>query len=191
MKQLIFAAIAGGILLFVWGWLAWTIVPVHDGTLHSIENEEAVVTAMNVNMDKKGVYVFPAMPASHDPVAVEEYNQKYQAGPVGMIIYDPHGGDPMSATQMIIGIIISILSAFLAAWFLSRSTAAASNYFGRVIYIGMLGIFITLFSHIVNWNWMNYPLDYTTGWSLDTIIGWIFAGLGIAAIIKTRKISEA
>ncbi len=190
MKKLLLSSIIGGVILFVWGWAAWTIVPIHAGTYYDINNEKAVVTAMSVNMDKKGVYIFPAMPTSHEQTVVDEYNQKYQAGPVGMIIYDPQGGDPMPASQMIFGIIISLLSAFLAAWFLSRSTAAASNYLSRVVYCGMLGIFVALLSHIVNWNWMNYPLEYTTAWTLDTVIGWILAGLGIAAIVKTPKTSE-
>jgi len=187
MKQLLIGSLIGGIILFIWSWLAWTLVPIHIGTIQNIDNEEAVITAMSINMDKKGVYVFPAMPESHDQAAVEEFNQKYQQGPVGMIFYDPQGGDPMPPSQIILGIIIDIIAAFLAGWFLSRSTAAAANYLGRVIYIGMLGVFVTLLSHIVNWDWMNYPLDYTTAWSLDTIIGWILAGLGIAAIINIPK----
>jgi uncharacterized membrane protein len=187
MKKLLIGSIIGGIILFVWSWLAWTLVPIHSDTIQNINNEEAVVTTMNINMDKKGVYVFPAMPATHDKDVVDEYNQKYQQGPVGMIIYDPQGGDPMPPSQMIIGIIIDILAAFIAGWFLSRSTAVASSYLGRVVFCGMLGIFLALLSHIVNWNWMNYPLDYTTAWALDTIIGWVLAGLGIAAIIKVPK----
>lgn len=187
MMKLLFGSLIGGIILFVWSWLTWTLVPIHSGTIQNINNEEAVVTAMNINMDKKGVYVFPAIPESHDQVAVDEFNQKYQQGPVGMIIYDPQGSDPMPPSQMIIGLIIDLIAAFFTGWFLSRSTAAASTYMSRVVYCGMLGIFLALLSHIVNWNWMNYPLDYTTAWTLDTIIGWILAGLGIAAIIKVPK----
>ncbi len=188
MKQLLLGALVGGIILFIWGWISWTILPIHTSSIRNINNEEAVISAMHINMDQKGVYVFPAMPVVQDQTLQDEYLQKYQQGPVGMIIYDPGGSEPMMASQMIVGIIISIISSYLAAWFLSRSTAASSNYFARVAYCGVLGIFVSLVSHIVNWNWMGYPMDYTISWVMDAVIGWVLAGFGIAAIVKTQKV---
>jgi hypothetical protein len=187
MKQLIFGAIVGGIILFIWGWLSWSLVPIHSSTIKTIENEEAVISTMHVNMTEEGVYAFPGMPAPGDPTAENEWIQKYRQGPIGMVIYNPEGTEPMLGSQMIIGLIICLLSSYLAAWFLSRSTAASSSYFARVAYFGMLGIFISIVSHLVNWNWMGYPLDYTVSWIMDAVIGWILAGLGIAAIVKTPK----
>ena len=187
MKQLLLGALVGGIILFVWGWISWTILPIHASSIRNINNEEAVISAMHINMDQKGVYVFPAMPAVQDQTLQDEYLQKYQQGPVGMIIYDPEGSEPMMPNQMIVGLIISMIASYFAGWFLSRSTAVASSYFARVTYCGMLGVFVSLVSHLVNWNWMGYPLDYTTAWIMDAVIGWLLAGLGIAAIIKTPK----
>jgi len=190
MKRLLFGAVLGGIILFIWGWLSWSVFPIHTASLRNINNEDAVISAMHVNMDQKGVYVFPGMPTSQDPAVMEEWSQKYQQGPVGMIIYDPDGSEPMMPAQMIVGIIISILASYLASWFLSRSTAVTSSYFARVAYCGMLGIFVSLVSHLVNWNWMGYPLDYTMAWIMDAVIGWLLAGLGIASIVKTPKPQE-
>ncbi|MBI5021314.1 MAG: hypothetical protein HZB59_07765 [Ignavibacteriales bacterium] len=191
MKQLLIAAFIGGVILFVWGWLSWSVIPIHNSSMKSIENEDAVISTMHVNMTQEGVYVFPGMPATQDQAAMDEWTQKYRQGPIGMVIYNPEGSEPMMISQMIVGIIISIISSYLAAWFLSRSTAASSNYFARVAYCGMLGIFVSLVSHIVNWNWMGYPMDYTVSWIMDAVIGWMLAGFGIGAIIKTPKTSEA
>jgi hypothetical protein len=190
MKKLLLGSLVGGIALFLWGWLSW-VIPIHTGSIHTISNEDTVMTAMQMNMEQRGVYIFPGMPTTTDKAVVDEYSQKYKDGPVGMIIYDPEGSDPMSPAQMIIGFIISFLSAFFVAWFLSRSTAAASTYIARVAYCGMLGIFVSVSVHLVNWNWMGFPPDYTVGWIIDTIIGWLVAGLVISAIIKIRKPAEA
>ena len=187
MKKLLIGSIIGGIILFVWGWISWAILPIHTSSIRNINNEEAVVSAMHINMDQKGVYIFPGMPTVQDQTLQDEYLQKYQQGPVGMIIYDPEGSDPMMPNQMIVGFILSVIASYVAGWFLSRSTAAASPYFARVTYCGMLGVFVSLVSHLVNWNWMGYPLDYTMAWTMDAVIGWILAGFGIAAIIKVPK----
>lgn len=186
MKKLLISALAGGVALFIWGWLAW-VLPIHTGSMRTINNEEAVITAMEMNIEQRGVYVFPGMSAAADQTATDEWTQKYEEGPVGMIIYDPAGSNPMSPAQMIIGLIISILSAFFVSWFLSRSTAAASTYIARVAYCGMLGIFVSVSVHLVNWNWMGFPPDYSIAWIIDTVIGWVVAGLAISAIIKMPK----
>ena len=187
MMKLIISTLVGGVILFLWGWLSWTVLPLHEASMHNINNEEAVITAMDVNMDHQGVYVFPAMPTGADQAALEEWSQKYQRGPIGMIIYNPDGAEPMMLSQMIIGLILTFISVFIASWFLSRSTAVTSNYIARVSYFGMLGIFVSVVAHLTNWNWMGYPLDYTTAWIFDTIIGWLITGLCVAAIIKVPK----
>jgi hypothetical protein len=186
MKKLLISAAVGGIVLFIWGWLAW-LLPIHTSSILTINNEDSVITPMQVNMEQRGVYVFPAMPTTADQAAKDEWTQKYQEGPTGMIIYNPEGSNPSNAGQMIIGLIISMISAFFVAWFLSRSTAAASSYIARVAYCGMLGIFVSVSVHMVNWNWMEYPPDYTVGWIIDTVIGWLVAGVAISAFIKIRK----
>ena len=144
MKNILFAGLVGGIILFVWGALAWTVLPLHSGSLHVMPNEEAVVSAMKAGLDKKGVYLFPGMPAHTgdaqlDKVAMDAWTAKYAAGPVGIVIYDPAGGAPTEMGQMVVGFIIGCLSALLAAWLLSRSTAASSSFLARVAFCGILG----------------------------------------------------
>ncbi|MBI4548255.1 MAG: hypothetical protein HY707_09760 [Ignavibacteriae bacterium] len=191
MKKIILAAITGGIILWVWGFLAWVVFPLHKPSIRNISNEDAVIEVLRTNMDAKGVYIFPGMPADYNQASMEAYTQKYMRGPMGMIIYDPQGSDPMMASQFINGLIIFIISAFLAAWFLSRSTAAASSYFARVLFCGMLGIVVSVFTYLSAWNWMGYPLDYTTAMMIDAIVGWLLAGFGIAAIVKVAKTETA
>ena len=69
----------------------------------------------------------------------------------------------------------------------ARSTAAGAGYVARVCFCGLLGILITLFGDVVRWNWMNFPLDYTTAVAADTVIAWVLAGLGIGWLIKIPK----
>jgi hypothetical protein len=191
MKRTLFAGLAGGIILFIWGALAWTVLPLHNPSLHNIANEDAVINTLRANIDTKGVYIFPGMPHDQGQAAMDVAMKKYQQGPVGMIIFDPKGSNPMMPGQMIVGLIISILSALIAIWFLSRSTAAASGYLARVAFFGMFGLFISVFAHLTSWNWMGYPFDYISAWIIDTIIGWLLAGIGITAIAKLPKSSEA
>ena len=93
---------------------------------------------------------------------------------------------PMMPAQMVVGCIISLLSALLASWLLSRSTAVASSFISRVAFCGTLGIFLSVGTHLLNWNWMGYPLDYTTAMVADAVLGWLLAGVGIASVVKVK-----
>ena len=185
MKQVLIAGVVGGLILWVWGFLAWAILPLHTPSMHNIQTEDPVIEVMQNSMQTEGVYVFPAMPADmSDEAGHEAWVSKHKRGPVGMIIYNPDGSDPMMPSQMVVGFLIFVITASIAAWFLSRSTAAASPYMARVAYCGMIGIFISFISHLTAWNWMGFPFVYTSAMMIDSVLGWLLTGFGIAGIVK-------
>jgi len=187
MARTLLAAVLGGVILLVWGILAWMILPIHNDTVKSLPNEEAVVTALQ-STPGQGVYFFPAMPKNtSDAAALDAYKERYRRGPMGMIVYDPNGADPMMVSNIIVGLLIYILAALVAAWFYERSTALAGTLLQRLSFFGMLGIFLSLATYFANWNWMGYPLSFTTSMALDTIVGWLLAGWGITLVIKQPK----
>ncbi len=194
MKQILLSGLLGAVILFVWSFLAWTIIPIHTPTLRTIQNEDSVIAVMKKSMPEKGVYNFPAMPAVTPEMSKEEKDavmkkmeDKALRGPVGMIVYDPQGAGFMTPAETATGFVLFFITAALAAWFLQRSTAAAGPYLVRVVFCGMLGIFLSVAVYLSEWNWMGYPADYTVGLIMDAVIGWLLAGLGIAAIIKAKK----
>lgn len=198
MKKTLLGGLVGGFILFVWGVIAWMVLPLHEASLRRISNEDSVIAALRSSMDTKGVYLFPSTPkmAYDKPVAEQEaamkaWEEKRRRGPIGLIIYHPQGGEPFMARHFVIGLIVNIISALFVAWFLSRSTAFASSYMARVAFCGMLGIFASFAVHLPYWNWMYFPFDYTTAMIADTVFGWVLAGLGIAAIVKPPKLEAA
>lgn len=185
MKRVLLGGVVGGLLMFIWSAVAWIALPLHTSTVATMANEDSVITAMKSGMDRKSVYMFPARPKSGDQAATDVWKKKYNQGPVGMVVYNPAGASDMMLTEMGIGLVDSILTAMLAAWLLSRSTAAKSGFFARVMFCGTLGLFICLAVHVANWNWMMYPVDYTTGWIADSLVAWVIGGIGIAGFVKS------
>lgn len=198
MKNILIGGLVGGVILFLWGWMAWTILPLHTASLRPIENEDRVTEVLASNLGTHGVYTFPNMPqngedvsAEEQQLAMDEWTKKYQRGPIGIIIYDPRGKDANMPNEMIIGFVLNLISAMLAVWLFSRSTAITASFIARVAYCGMLGILISVFSHLSNWNWLGFPLDYTSAMFTDTVIGWLLAGMGIAAVVKAPGAKSA
>jgi hypothetical protein len=192
MKKTLLGGLVGGVILFVWSFLAWTVLPLHTSSLREIPNEEAVVSALKPALPSRGVYMLrhnPGMGA--EKAAQDAWIEKIKQGPTGLIFYDPNGSDPMMVGQMVTGLIIDILSALVVAWLLTRSTALSASYLSRVMFCGIFAIFVTTFDYLSMWNWMGYPGDFTTGLVVDALIAWLLAGLGIAAIVKAPKAQPA
>jgi hypothetical protein len=190
MARTLLAAVLGGVILVVWGMLAWIALPLHKDTVQNLPNEDAVVTALQ-GLPQQGVYIFPGMPKnSSDKAAMDAYMERYSRGPMGMVVYDPRGGDPAMVSNIIIGLLIAFLAAFIATWAYQRSTAITGTFIQRLSFFGMLGMFLAVAAYFNNWNWMGYPLGYTTSMALDTIIAWLLAGLGIMLVVKSPKKAE-
>ncbi len=187
MARTLLGGVLGGVILLVWGILAWMILPLHKDTVQNLPNEEAVVAALQ-GTPQQGVYGFPGRPGNtSDKAAMDAWTERYRRGPMGMVVYDPKGADPMMASSIVVGLLIYILAALVATWTYQRSTALTGTLFQRLSFFGMLGIFLALATYFANWNWMGFPLGFTTSMALDTIIGWLLAGWGISLVVKPPK----
>jgi len=185
MKKILLGGLIGGVILFLWSFLAWVILPLHSSSLHGIANEDAVITALQQSLSSHAVYMIPHNPGKDADLAAQNaWLDKMKRGPTGLIMYNPIGTDPMMPRQMIIGVILDFLAALLVSWLLTRSTAFGTSYVSRVSFCGMFALFVTVFDYLMMWNWMGYPGDFTIGLILDSFIGLLLAGLGIAAIVK-------
>lgn len=190
MKKLLVAALLGGLVFYVWGMVAWTVLPHHIMTMRPLPNEDSVIATLQRCVPSGGVYYFPSMEAADhtDPTkqhaAQQQWMERHMRGPIGMVMYHPAGRDPMMTSQFILGLLIYIAAAFIAAWFLSRSTAAAGSYWQRVSFCGILGVFLAVADHLPAMNWLYYPADYTMAMIADAVVGWTLAGFAIGAIVK-------
>ncbi|MBU1298146.1 MAG: hypothetical protein KKF20_01085 [Bacteroidetes bacterium] len=185
MKKIILAGLTAGIAITIWQFAAWMVLPLHKDTIKPTPNEEAVTTVLSNSITEEGVYGLPNAPKQrNNPEEMKQWEEKFRRGPLATIFYRPTGDNPAMTSQFIIRFIIQIIAAMIAAWLLSRSTAASQSYISRVCFVGVLGIFASIVTHVSFWNWMYFPLKYTTAMMADLIIGWIIGGLVIAAFIK-------
>ncbi|HLB01459.1 MAG TPA: hypothetical protein VJO14_08740 [Bacteroidota bacterium] len=198
MNKILLGGFLGGIILWVWGFVAWMVLPFHLSVMRAVPDESAVVEALRRSLPSKGVYVIPWMPSETSGMTPEQmetamvaYTEKLRSGPNAMIFYNPGGKDPFMTGQMISGLFIFISTASIVSWLLSRSTAAAGSYLSGVIYCGMIGILVAVGTHLSDWNWMGFPFDWTRGLMLDSVVGWLLAGLGISAVVRQKRSGPA
>ena len=191
MKKSVLAAILGAVIFFAWS----AVVHMNPFTgpmgLSMLNEKEDVVMAMlNDNVPQPGLYFFPGMDMSKHMTKEEEaaWTAKYKAGPAGLLLIEPKGGDPMMTSQLVVSFISDLLCALLAAFILASTVGSCAR---RVAIVASLGLFSWLAISIQQWNWYNFPFTFAALDAINQIIGWTLAGLLMVKMIKPANQSTS
>lgn len=185
MGRIILAGFLGALVLFFWGFLSWEVLPFHKMTIHSLSNEDAVVSALKAGNTETGTYIIPGMSEKGDDAAKKAQMEKMKRGPVGILQYSATGMEGMEAIYFIKGFLILFIAAMIAASLLGKlSWSLASRYGARVRFVMMIGIFLAITARLGDWAFMGYSTSFSLNLAADDIIGWTLAGLVIAWRMK-------
>jgi hypothetical protein len=192
----ILGALAGAIVLFAWGAVFWMgLAWAFDG-LRSLEpeQEQALVAALNENIPKTGAYYFPGMPTHGKDLPddeakrlTEDWQARHEAGPIGQIIFVREGKKAMDPVLFVRGFAIDIVSTVLVSILVIMTGTGGAGFCKRFAVVAIFGLAASTSVHLIDWNWMFTPTPFTIMKVVDTTVGWVLAGIVMAAIIKTPK----
>ncbi len=178
MKKIIIASILGGLTMFLWGAISWTVLPWHKMTMHSFSNEDAVVSTIKSGNAASGAYTIPGM---SDP---ETHMAKAKVGPVAMVFYSAEGDDMMNPMFFIKGILLDIIVMVIAVSMLSKISWSLATYGNRVRFMVMIGLIIALIARVGDILFMHAPVDFNLIFAADEVVTWTLAGLVVAKFTK-------
>ena len=186
MGRRVLAAIAGGVVVFVWSAISHMALGLGTAGISTMPNEDRMAQAIRGAITEPGLYFFPGFPASHKMTADEEkaFTEKYRRGPSGILIVQPGGRDPMVPQQFVFELLGDVLAAGVAAFILS---SLAASFAARVAAVGLLGVFEWLDINVSYWNWYKFPTAYTLAALVEQVVGWTLAGLVMALILRGRS----
>lgn len=186
MKQIIIAALAGAVVYFLWQMLTWMVIPIHGPTVAALPDEEMIRDALVEQGIESGVYIIPYGNDDEDMMDPEsEFVKRHKAGPVFAIFYHKGGLEPMSGAVLGLGFLTDFLGAAIAASMLCCAVGGTCrSYAQRVGFVTGFGVFLALMGHVAYYNWMHFDGFYTAMFVVDVVVGWLFVGLVVAAIIK-------
>src|SRR5229473_8583619 len=127
IKQLALGTILGGIILFVWSFIAWTFIRWPGEPLLSFTNDEAVVTAIKANAPRSGNYLLPNEVKRAPGMTDDQYKaaqqvamEKMSRGPVvfAAVRLEPFGS---MAKPLVIKFVALLVVALLASVLLAQT----------------------------------------------------------------------
>lgn len=184
MNRTILAGLVGGLVAFVWSAIVhMNPVTMTMGLSLMKDKEEAVLAGVRAQDLAPGLYFFPGMDMTKKMTKEEEdaWTAKYKAGPAGLLLVEPKGGDPMETKQLIVEFVSTVLCAIIAATILSTTVGSVTS---RAFSVALMGVFVWLALSVSQWNWYHYPFEFIALDLIDQAVGWLLAGFVIAKMVR-------
>lgn len=176
MRWTILAGILGGIAMYVWSAVAHVATPLGEVGINSLPNEGMTIETIAADMGRhSGMFLFPDMRPGK-PMA-----NKKGTGPGGLLVYQPNASMGMNPVTLGKEFAKEVLTSIIAALLLSWSVL--EGYGARVGFVSLIGLAATLTTNVSYWAWYNFPGRYTAANMAIEFVGFVVAGLVIAALV--------
>lgn len=118
MSKTLIASVVGGLILFIWQFLSWSMLNLHGSQLTYTPDQEKILQTLGEHLDE-GSYFLPTV-APGAPAADREKLQAEAIGkPWAQIKY--HKAFSMNMTSnMLRGFLVNVVSVFLMCWILMK-----------------------------------------------------------------------
>ena len=174
MKKCILAVVLSAVVLFVWGFVSWTILPWHNAVANKFADESAVSSVLKENAPSAGIYYLPFAQEDLKPGAV-----------FALANVLPDGVDMGMGEMMGLGLLGQAVSAALVILLLGNTSNL--DYWQRVRFVALTGLAIGFVSHFPYWNWFGFSTSYTLVIILDSLIAWLLAGIVMARFVEGKS----
>jgi len=176
-KTVLLGGVVGGMLMFIWSAVSWTMLPWHETSLRSFTHEALVAEVIRTNAPADGLYFFPF---AKTPEAVEAAAGR----PYGLLVYH-QAYDPSMKRPMIVAWLTQMIGAALMTGLLL--CARLRGYWQRVSFVVGMAAVGGVLCYVPDWNWWGYPGTFTLVAIADLLIAAFLAGLVIAAFTTPRS----
>src|ERR1041385_2963116 len=181
------AGVLGGLAFFFWSFVAHDVLPLGKAGIKEIPNEPAVLAAMKANMPENVLYLLPGLGVpenatrAQQAAAMEARMHKVETGPSGFLAYHPSLQFSFGKA-LVVELGTNILQVLLAVILLSQTSLV--SFAARWRFITLVGILAAISTNISYWNWYGFPGSHTVAYVCTIAMGFVFAGLEAATIVK-------
>lgn len=172
MKKVIIGALVGGILMFAWQTLSWTIFDLHRPANNYTPKQDAIISFLNEQFNEDGSYMIPSYPPGSSNEVMEQHMKEAVGKPWAVVAY--HKNLDMNMGMRIFrGLVVDIVIVGIFCWIISGfARPRFSNVFVASLLVGLIAF-------------MNFPYTvyiwfetFDIGASLtDALVGWGLVGL--------------
>ena len=144
--RILIAGLIGGNVMFIWGSVVHTLLPIGEMGLHVPTDQPAALSALaQTTKAGEGIYMYPSVgpETMNDKAAMAAFVAANKDSPFAFVVYQP-GGNPIfgsMAPNLAKQLVSDILAGLVAAWILAM---LVTGFQKRVVVAGAMGLFAWL-----------------------------------------------
>ena len=181
MKKWLIGSLVGAILLFVWQFISWPLMGLHDAEYKYHPQQDQIISALSNVIKEDGQYMIPRAAPGASREENEAFMLSQQGKPWAVINYIGSAKDRM-VMSMIRGVLVDLAIVALLIYVLGRR----SNLSLGSVYMGSLAIgFIAYLWHPYTEHiWFQTPVAVITGALMEWIVAYSIVGLWLGFWLK-------
>lgn len=170
MKKQLIGTFVGACILFIWQFLSWTLLPVHQSEYGYTPNHEKIMAVLNESLTQEGTYMLPGMDPNLSQEQMQAAMEASAGKPWAHITYHQAMNTNMGL-NMVRGFATDLVAVFLLIWLLVRlnnlSLGAAVQ---ASVVVGLIG-YLTI--PYLNSIWFEKS---SIGHLVDAVVPWSLVG---------------
>lgn len=169
MKKIIIGSVVGGIILFFWQFLSWTILDIHRPMQQYTDKQTEILEYLSENLDE-GFYMLPTFPEGASSLDAQKLTEESMGKPWAQIYYHKAMNANMGM-NMARALIIDIVAVLLLCWILLKMGNASFNtIILTTIVIGLISYFVNNYTQAI---WFEHK---TIADLIDALVGYGLVG---------------
>jgi len=184
MKKIFIAGLIGGIIVYAWTTLSYTVLNLHDSAQAYLpaEKQAAILETLSKQEVPEGSYLLPRLPTESTMEEQQKMGEQMEGKPWARISYY-HAWKMTMGMNMIRGLLADIIMVIMACWILVKINSKSFGvYFISSLLIGLIAFINNPYTgHI----W--YPMHDINYLLLDAIVAWGLCGLWLGWYLGSRQ----
>lgn len=183
MKKTVIGAIVGGIILFVWQFLTWGALNLHQKQQQYTPKQDSILAYLGTQFNEDGAYFMPTFPPGTSNKEMETKMKAMEGKPWAQVVYHKkmEGMDKMFM-NMSRSLVVDIFVVWLLCWLLVK---IPSPSFGT-IFAGTLGTGLIIFLNMPYTLHIWYGSFDLMAFFQDALISWGLTGLWLGWWLRRK-----
>ena len=181
MKKMIIGSLMGGLILFFWQFLSWSILNIHGSQTTYLQSQDAILECLASNNVPEGEYYLPNLPTEATRAEREAAMPSLMGKPWARISYH-HKFEMNMGLNMFRGFVINFFSVMLLCYLLLGDNSLT---FKKVMFASLAvgAISYMTFPYLESIWFSNNTIPYL----IDAAVQWTVAGLFLAWYLPNKK----
>ncbi len=182
MKKSLIAAFVGGLIIFIWQFLSWGLINLHEPAQQYTPKQDAIMNVLTSQGLEEGGYILPMLPKTASTEEMQQFMKDAEGKPWASVQYHKAMKNNMGL-NMVRGIVINFITVLLLCWILTRLNAPAfSTILTASLFTGLIVFFNAPYTNFIWYEGFDI-------WAhlIDAVVSWGLCGLWLGWYLSRRS----